>query len=81
METRYQFPEVDGFSINELLPPPSKQQELLSNMLLTLTRAEFNSKNESQNILDPNVDESYDRNEKTQGVIEANEGNGVFGFS
>lgn len=41
----YSFPLVDGLSIEEFLPPPSKQKDVLGPMLLTLREEEFLSKN------------------------------------
>lgn len=77
---QYQFPLINDFSINELLPPPSKQQELLSNMILTLTKEEYAAKNEGHNET-PDGRTTTDLSRDNNNVIQASAENGVFCFN
>lgn len=41
----YNYPKVCGIGIDDFLPPPSKQKDVLESMLLTLKSGEFERKN------------------------------------
>ena len=41
---QYKFEEINGFSLEQLQPPPSKQREVLNQMILKMTEQEYTSK-------------------------------------
>lgn len=80
--TQYTFEEINGMSLDQLLPPPSKQKELLNQMILNMTEEEFNARmhkvNRPGNTVNNNVGMAVLGNDKAR--IKANESEGVFGF-
>lgn len=47
--TEYKFEEVNGMSLEQLMPAPSKQKQLLNQMILNLTVEEFNARSINNN--------------------------------
>jgi len=81
--TEYQFEDVDGINLDQLQPPPSKQRELLSHMMLSVTDEEFTSKMMRTPRGDiansnPSIDTAVIDNRNAR--IEADESQSVFRF-
>ncbi len=77
----YKFEDVCGISLDQLQAPPSKQKEILNNMLLHLTEEEFNARDLTSNgfnDLNQTGPTSYLQSDVVP--IEADETQGVFGF-
>ena len=55
----YTYPRVNGVTIEDYLPPPSKQKDVLETMLLTLKEAEYNLKNRPASAQDSDDSEDY----------------------
>ena len=80
--TQYKFKDINGLSIDQLLPPPSKQKELLGQMILNLTAEEFDAKlqtvGHSSTLANDDTASPVSGTDGNQ--IAANESQGVFGF-
>ena len=79
----YWFGYINGLSIDQLLPPPSKQKELLNSVILNLTEEEFEARmvttfTESERMLPSNLGVEVHSSNDTR--IEVDESQGVFGF-
>lgn len=79
--TTYNFPQVQGMTVESLLPAASKQKEVLNKMILNMTEEEFNSRmvnSTGGSNLRNGVGSSAGRLETSR--IQADETQGVFGF-
>lgn len=77
----YIFTAVRDIGLDNLQPPPSKQKEILNQMVLNLTDEEFNAKSFNgniQSVFNDSVGVAVVANQG--GRIEADESQGVFGF-
>ncbi len=77
---QYKFEEVNGFILDHLQPPPSKQKEVLGQMILNLTQEEFNAKMDvnRRGTVNDNLGIAVFGNQGAR--IEADESQCVFGF-
>lgn len=81
MGSQYNFEIVAGMSLEQLLPAPSKQKEVLNHMVLDLTMEEYNVK--MQTLGHPQSNDngaagSSGLHGNSEHRIEANEREGVF---
>ena len=89
-ENLYQFPEVDGISIDQFQPARLKQKEILGPMLLNLKEEEFEMKNEPMSsqefgtdddrTLDKSLDSGNSSVQLNKNAITADKLNGIFSF-
>ena len=80
---RYTFETVDGMSLDQILPPPSKQRELLNQMVLNLTEEEYRSRTLSDtnsNSAQVHGSNDNDARDLNNDRIKPNESEGVFRF-
>ncbi len=77
---QHKFEKVNGLSLGELLPAPSKQKELLNLLILNMTEEEYNSKMETIGRNGTTINNNFGMAVLgSNGVrIEADESNGVF---
>ena len=77
----YVFDNINGFSLDKLLPAPSKQKEILNPMILNLTTEEFNAKVHTINgtVVNGECDD-YERTALgvQHSAIQADESQGIF---
>lgn len=78
----HKFDIVNGLSLDQLMPPPSKQKEILNQLVLNMTEEEYNSKMQTVGsdgaTVNSNVGMAVFGSEGVR--IEADENEGVFGF-
>ncbi|MEM8643848.1 MAG: hypothetical protein AAGF09_03025, partial [Pseudomonadota bacterium] len=79
----YMFQKVDGLCLDHLLPAPSKQKQVLNNMILSLTEEEFEARMLSggggrATLLSENLGVAVNGNDQAR--IQVDESQGVFGF-
>ena len=77
----YKFEEVDGMCLKQLQAAPSKQKEILNNMLLHMTEEEFNARNlttSGHTMMSRN--ESFSQVQPNNVPNQEDESQGVFGF-
>ena len=81
---RYKFEVIDGMRLERLLPAPSKQKEVLNNMVLNLTMEEYNVKLQTVGVVNGSqngaLESALDIHEHSGQRIEENEREGVFGL-